>query len=256
MTTFGDVSWARSTNGGRLGAIDRLRQTFAAVRFRLRSKLAGQPRVVGASSPEEIDRMIREVELPETTLVSRAAALVEELGPPVLANHALRTFAWGGLLGVRDGLAWDRETFALGALFHDLALARRTSNVPCFAVDSACQAADLLAEWDAPSAQQAKVADAISMHLRISVPPSVGVEAYLVNAGAAVDVVGARLAEVPPASRAHVLGLYPRDGIEDYLLEALGREAKANPRSRIGLWVSLGFLDRVSVARHRFGGRR
>lgn len=253
MTTFGDLAWGNATRGGQLGALDRLAQTFAAVRFRLRRKLAASPSF-GARSAGEIERMLSELELPHTEVVARAAALVEKLGPPALACHALRTFAWGGLLGLRDGLVWDRETFALGALLHDLGLAQRREDVPCFAVDGARQAADLLSTWGASDARRTTVADTISMHLRVAVPTTAGVEAHLVHAGAAVDVVGARLAQIVPKLRAIVLARHPRDGFEDYLIEALRREAATHPKTRIGLWVSLGFLDRIAATRRMFGG--
>ena len=70
--------------------------------------------------------------------------LITSLGPRPLANHALRTWAFGCVLGLRDGLTFDREVLALAALLHDLGLARRTPETTCFAADGAIQAVELL----------------------------------------------------------------------------------------------------------------
>jgi hypothetical protein len=192
--------------------------------------------------------MTAELELPRTAAVESATSLVERLGPPSLANHALRTWAWGTLLGLRDGLTWDRETFALAALLHDLGLAQRSKGVTCFAVDGAWQANELLHTWGAPEYRRNAVADAICLHLRVAVPPELGVEAHLVHDGAGVDVIGSRLSAIPPETRARVLAKYPRGDLKEFLAGVLGREGRENPSSRMGLWVSFGFLDRVRRA--------
>ena len=172
-----------------------------------------------------------------------------EKGPPALANHAYRTWAWGLFLGLRDGRSFDHESFALAALLHDLALPRRSGTSACFAADGAAQAQAELARWGAPREQQTCVGEAICLHLRTEVPVELGVEAHLVHAGAAVDLLGGgRLRAIPPRIRDHVLTTYPRGAVTSYLVERLARESAAHPDSRIALWVSLGFLKRIQAA--------
>jgi len=192
--------------------------------------------------------MIREVELPRTELVERAAALVTEVGPDALAGHAFRTCDWGSLLGMRDGLSWDKETFALAALLHDLALARRDDRVGCFAADGAKQAVSLLEEWNVAEPLRRRIGDAICLHVRIAVPPDLGVEAHLVHDGAGLDVVGRRLSEVEPELRRRVLERYPRGDLKGFLADFFVQEAEKHPESRMGLWVSSGFVDRIRRA--------
>lgn len=245
--TFGDVEWARR-GGGRLGWDERLGQIWEVVRFQLRERLRKRPRTVGASSPAELDRMMKEIELPKTELVGRAAALVTELGPDALAGHALRTFAWGTLLGLRDGLTWDRERFALAALLHDLALARRRDEIACFAADGAQQAMSALEEWGAREGERRAVGDAVCLHVRVAVPPSLGVEAHLVQRGAGVDVVGLGVRDLDPALVERVLARHPRGALKSFLVDAFTRDAARHPGTRMALWVSHGFLDRIRKA--------
>jgi hypothetical protein len=244
---FGDMDWARRS-GGRVSRVERLGQLWEVTRFRMAQWIRQKPRALGARSPDEIDRMLANVELPQTERVERAAALVTRLGPAALTGHVLRTFAWGSLLGMRDGLSWDRETLALAALLHDLALARRNDGVCCFAADGAMQAMTLLEEWNASEDVRHRVGDAICLHVRIAVPPKAGVEAHLVHDGAGLDVVGRRFSELEPELRRRVLDRYPRGELKTFLADFFARDAEKHPESRMGLWVSSGFADRIRCA--------
>jgi hypothetical protein len=245
--SFGDVQWAER-DGGRVSRGERLGQLWEVLRFRVGQRVRRTPRALGARSPDEVDRMMAEVELPRSEHVERAASLVAELGPEALTGHVLRTYAWGSLLGMRDGLSWNKETFALAALLHDLALARRDDGVCCFAADGAMQAMKLLEDWSVPEAVRRRVGDAVCMHVRVAVPPELGVEAHLVHAGAGVDVIGRRFSEIAPELRERVLERHPRGRLKAFLTDFFTRDAQQNPDSRMGLWIASGFADRIRRA--------
>jgi hypothetical protein len=248
MHRFGDMEWAARSDG-RVTGRERITQFLAAVRFRIRDRFRANPKALGCATPGEVDCLLREVELPSTALVEKATALVTALGPPALTGHVMRTWAWGTVLALRDGLSFDRETFALAALLHDVALARRTGGIVCFAADGAAQAVAMLGTWGATEAVQRAVGDAICLHVRVAVPVAYGVEAHLVNAGAAVDVVGgARWSDIPLEVKRSILTRYPRGELKSFLAQAFRREHRENPASRMGLWVSLGFLQKIAAA--------
>jgi hypothetical protein len=247
MGQYGDMTWAAATRGEVRG-MERFAQIARAIRFQIADAFRSRPREIGLTSAGEIDRLMREVELPATPLVAKASALVTELGPPALTGHVLRTWAWGVILGQRDGLAFDREAFALAALLHDVALSRRTRALTCFADDGAQQAVAALSQWGAPEALQQTVGNAICLHLRVTVPAQMP-EAHLVHAGAAVDVLGGkRFYEIPPELQVRVLARHPRLDLKRVLTEMLRKEHAEHPRSRAALWVSLGFVDAIHRA--------
>jgi hypothetical protein len=238
--TFGSVEWARAS-GGAVTGWTRLRQLRESIVFQLRDGLRRAPTEAGFSSAGEVERALREATLPETELVAACHALVEGLGPPALVGHVVRTYVWGTLLGLRDGLTWDRELFASAALLHDVALARRDDAFTCFAHDGAEQAKAFLEQHGVSEVSRARVADAICLHLRVEVPTSLGVEAHLVHAGAGLDVVGNRAREIPGDVRAAVLERHPRGDVVGVLVEAFRRERRLHPTSRVARWMSLGF---------------
>ncbi len=245
---FGSLAWATKTRG-ELRGLDLLVQQWQLVRARLanRSRRGDALGLPGFGSAAEVDRALREVELPASPTVTASLALVTELGPPSLTAHVLRTYAYGTLLGLRDGLRWDRELFAVSALLHDVALARRRHDHCCFAHDGADQAREFLAsQSDWPEARRDQVAEAICLHLRVSVPPSLGVEAHLVNAGAAVDVTGTRARQLSDEVRRAVLRRYPRGDLAETLIRVLNEELRRHPTARVSRWMRLGFGEFIS----------
>jgi hypothetical protein len=248
MIEYGTMRWA-ATTGGRLRGMARALQIVSAIRFQLVRRFQRRPQALGLGSAAELERLGESLVLPETPLVAQACALTVELGPPALANHAMRTWAWGACIALRDGLSYDRETLALAALLHDIALARRVPERACFAADGAAQADRELERWGAATSQRRAVADAICLHLRVDVPVRLGAEAHLVHAGAGLDLLGgAALRSLPPSARGAILAKYPRRDLKRYLVERLQQDAEEHPDSRIALWVSMGFLDRIRAA--------
>jgi hypothetical protein len=250
MTTYGTLEWARTTHGGRLGSVERAKQMAEAVKFQMAQRLRGQLKEVGASSAAQIELMMKEIELPNTELIRKATDVITEAGPREVLTHSLRVWAWAALFAVRDGRRdVDREALAVAALLHDLGLARRSDHsLSCFAVDSATQTESLLEDWGASKAFGEKVAEAICLHLRVAVPIELGVEAHLIHAGAAADVIGSGLNTIPTDVRAKVFEKYARGDFAGVFSKLLLEESKAHPDSRAALWVSLGFVDRIRKA--------
>lgn len=234
---YGSMAWVRQT-GGEVRGLERWGQLLRLLKARTALRFERAPTRLAMA---DVGRALDEVTLPDSKAVQGALAVITGLGPPALVGHGLRTFAWGTLLGLRDGLRWDREAFCLAALLHDLALARRDHSRCCFASDGALQSMELLATLGVDAVRRERIAEAICLHLRIEVPPSLGVEAHLVNAGSALDVVGRRAREIPKPVREAVLQRHPRGELPEVLDEALGAELRQHPTSRAGRWVALGF---------------
>jgi hypothetical protein len=236
--TYGTLGWARATRG-HLTGVERLRQLWLLAVAQWRSRR----RPPQGFTPDDLELALRETRLPETPLVAACHTLVESLGPPALVGHVVRTFVWGTLLGLRDGLTWDRELFAAAALLHDVALANRRHTFTCFAHDGAEQALAFLEAQGVEPARRDHIANAVCLHLRVEVPTSLGVEAHLVHAGAGVDVVGRRLDELGPDVRRAVLERQPRLDLVDVLARAFRDEHRRHPTARISRWVQAGFLS-------------
>jgi hypothetical protein len=192
------------------------------------------------------------IALPDSAL-SRAALnhCVEQCNASVV-NHSLRCYAWGVLLGAREGRRFDHEALAVASLLHDVELGRTERRADfactCFACAGAEGARVFLAAQAAAVPLTDVVSDAIALHLNPYVPPGAGVEAHLLNAGAALDVVGAASSNLAPQDRTRVLDAYPRLGFKAHMVEAMGRERAAAPDTRAGLLMRLGLRAMIASA--------
>lgn len=244
MSTFGTTRWGLR-RGGRLTAIERARVIIALVSRRLAASFAG-PGTTMARFDEA------STALPDSSLTRDALAHAESECAPAIFNHSVRCYAWGALLAEARSLRFDRETLAVAALLHDIELGRTERRdalaCACFACAGALAARRYLQRQAVAPKQGDLICDAIALHLNPYVPPAAGAEAHLLNAGAALDVVGAGLSALHADDRARVLAAYPRIGFKRTMCAAMERECAAGPETRAGLLMRLGFASMIAAA--------
>lgn len=187
---------------------------------------------------------------PQDSLSRHAWKLAQSTQPTWLVQHALRTYAWGGLLALQGGLQPDRSVLFAACMLHDVGLTPHADSPPdhCFAVRGARYAQVHLRPY-ANSAQSLAVANAISLHMDLHVSLAQGTESHLLQAGASIDVVGQRLRTIPQPVRKAVLERYPRMGMKQALCQCMHQEALQAPRTRLGWYAKrLGFLQLIEKA--------
>lgn len=189
---------------------------------------------------------------PDSTLCRAATALLHAAAPPVLVAHCERTWRLGAaLLGPR----WadcDQEVVYVAASLHDLGL---LTDEPLAAAASgfqdvgasACTDLVLLHTGDSLRAELAHAA--IALHLELSSADDPRPEVAAVHLGAAADVLGARLDQLPVDVLDAVLEAWPRTGFAAWLSAAMEREAERRPGSTAGRYVrQLGLLELIAAA--------
>ncbi|HVU76511.1 MAG TPA: HD domain-containing protein [Gaiellaceae bacterium] len=175
---------------------------------------------------------LEHLSVPDTGPARRVEEICREASSPSLVNHCFRSYAWGALLGVRDGVAWDAELLYAASMLHDLGLTPPYDRGGCFERDGADAARELLGElgWDAARAGAA--ADAIYLHMH-TVGEDDSPEARLLDLGTAVDVRGVRFGDVPAAPQRLVLDLFPRLGFKEHFIELFEDQARRKPHCTV-----------------------
>lgn len=239
---IGDAAWIVRTDGN-LSRREELTHQAKALRV-LVADLPGRLRFLRDSSddaPFDVD-----IDVPDTALARAATAWVAQTHDPWLLNHCLRTWAFAVLLGRTDDIEANDEMLYLACLLHDVGLTDEGRIGPgeacgCFAVHGAQAARDKLVELGADPLLAAEVADAIGLHLNATVPLSHGPTAHLLSAGAGLDVVGIRAADLGRAAVTAVLRAHERAGFVDSLLAVFRRELAVRSRGRLGAFWRGGF---------------
>jgi hypothetical protein len=168
---------------------------------------------------------------PDSSLTRDAEDAAKDLLTPALLNHSRRSYAWGAAIGALQGITFDRELLYLAAMFHDTGLPSPIPHVD-FTVHSAAVAREFADGHEVPAKDREVVANAIAMHHTPGVGVESGAEAYLMSAGAGVDVFGLRSDEVPDAVRTSVVRDYPRLGFKREFAGLIRAEAEQVPRGR------------------------
>jgi hypothetical protein len=188
---------------------------------------------------------------PDSSLAREAQDIVRELSSPALYGHCLRTWAFAELFAQRDRTTHDAELLYLACLLHDLGLTHEHDGsdptAACFAVEGARVAQAFLRSQEVPDERARTVAEAISLHLNVTVPARLGIEAHLLSKGVSLDVVGRRLHQISPAVATSVNERWPREGFAAELTTLTTRQAKIRPRSRSALLHRLGFVGLINA---------
>ena len=192
-----------------------------------------------------MSEVIAGIRIPDSKLAREAADLLREHGSPLLLAHSLRVYLFGAIRGRHRGWAVDHELLYLGAVFHDLGLtAKYRSPDHRFEVDGANAARDFLRAngIDEPTAEL--VWDAIALHTTREIPWLKRPEIALLNGGAATDVIGVGLDEIPTGDRDAVLAAYPRVDFERGIIRAFSEGCASKPETAF-LTMSADVLERT-----------
>jgi len=185
---IGSIEWTERT-GGVLTARECLTLARPLLRGELRI-LAGRLAMVlrmhsGRRSSIDPSSLVP----PDSRLARDAEVAAQDLLTPALLNHSSRAYTWGAAIAALHGITFDRELLYLAAMFHDTGIPSPVPDVD-FTVRSAAVAREFTDSHHVPADKRELVANAIAMHHTPGVGLESGAEAYLLSAGAALDVFG------------------------------------------------------------------
>lgn len=184
--------------------------------------------------------------VPDTTLARRALEHITLLNSPVVLNHALRTYAFGAVLGDRSALKFDKELFFLGAVLHDIGLSDIYADDPgSFEWAGSKRAATFCSENGLSAERTDILHDAVALHSSVGIAHKREPEIALVHYGAGLDLMGMRLGEIPPTALEAILERYPRTDFKCGFGEVVRDQARRKPKSHIAGHVAVGLPERI-----------
>jgi hypothetical protein len=195
----------------------------------------------------EISNPIAGVGIPDSRMARDATQLVRDTESDLLFHHSTRVYFWGALAGRRKGLAFDPELLYVAAMFHDIGLtARYRDSQLRFEVDGANAAREFLRGHGIPEAEVERVWAAVALHTTPGIPEHMHPDIALVQAGAAMDVVGHGYHDLTAEQREAVIAAYPRGSdFKHEMIEAFYQGMKHRPDSTFGTFNDdiLAFKD-------------
>jgi hypothetical protein len=188
---------------------------------------------------------LEQLRVPDTAAAREAEEVSRASSSESLVNHGLRSYAFGALIGIADGLRFDAELFYVASLLHDIGLTETYDRGGCFESDGADAARELLEDLGWPVDRADRVGRAIYLHMHdvaAEEPP----EAHLLAFGTSVDVSGWRLDDIDEALRDAVLQTYPRLGFKRHFLALFEDQAARKPQCVVHAYLhERGGADRI-----------
>lgn len=239
---IGSLTWVNGT-GGRLTPAER--------RALIRPLLAAQVRIVAGRTAAALRvNTGRRATVPPAALrrphsVLTQAAEIEARHrlSPALLNHSHRTYLFGAALAHLENVDVDLELLLAAALLHDTGLKPPTPDVD-FTRASAKVALEVAERVGLSTAATQVVRDAIALHHSPDVTLQAdGPVAYLLSAGAALDVVGMRAWALPRGLLDQLARDHPRLAFKREFASAVAAEAAAVPGGRMDLLRRYGAFD-------------
>jgi hypothetical protein len=220
---LGTLAWARAT-GGILDRRERVRMIASGLGLLLTSLPARVRQTLGVRSAKAIRADLDRLPVPDSAAARRAEDLLSGTGSVLTVNHSHRSYVWATLLGMLADRRPDQELLYVASLLHDLTLTDRyrdgVPEIRCFGGKGAVMAARFATqEWGWSDRRAEALGDAICLHLNTSVPPEQGVEAHLLHAAAALDVIGHGHWMIAPETMSAVIARYPRAGMKEHGLQ-------------------------------------
>lgn len=245
--TVGTVEWTECT-GGRLKPAERRGLVGDLVRVQI-GNVVGRLVLLAHLDPGRRSYVPPARLLPPDSPLTRAAHDVAvRLLPATLVNHSYRTYRFASAFGELEGLEVDTEVLFAAALLHDtgLVLAQGEDD---FTLASARTARDVAEQVGLSTAATRTLQTAITLHHSPRVPLAAGPVAYLLAAGAGVDVAGARCWALPPSVLADAVRDHPREGFKTYFTRAWAAEAARVPQGRVRVLRRYGaFTAAIALA--------
>ncbi|HYP44204.1 MAG TPA: HD domain-containing protein [Propionibacteriaceae bacterium] len=236
--TVGTASWVQRTSG-RLTPAERRALLRPLARTHVQNAVGRLRLALGVHPGRHAYLPPDRLTPPDSALTRAAEQCARRILPVPLLNHSYRTYLFGRALGELESADVDTELLYAGALLHDTGLMNPVGQAD-FTLTSSRLAREVAEEVGLSTAATDTLLTAITMHHTPGVTAEAGAVAYLLSAGAAVDVIGLRCWELPPGGLSEAVREHPRSGFKNVFTEAFQREAARVPEGRARLLLRYG----------------
>ncbi|MDR7188170.1 hypothetical protein J2Y46_000986 [Microbacterium sp. BE35] len=176
-----------------------------------------------------VPKEVAGVRIPDSALAREATDYVRSISPPIVFNHALRTYVFGELVARIRNQKPDSELFFLGSILHDLGQTAGYIGKERFEVEGANGAATWLRSRSVDESRIDVVWDAIALHTSVGIVEYKRPEVSLVSTGAVIDLMGWEGAGLDGEQALAVAEAIPRGNFTREYQIVMGEQSRRRP---------------------------
>ncbi|AIG30338.1 hypothetical protein IA01_07630 [Flavobacterium psychrophilum] len=232
---IGDFNWGKKT-GGKLDGFGKIYFAFQAIIEKQNNK---------KFSPKLFLSNENDFKIPDSAIIKHTIEFLKDTHQQFLINHCFRTYIFGNIYSKKENIPFDKELLAIASLLHDIGLTpdhqNKHSNCNCFAIESAIETGLFLESLEQMEKDKIEtIQNAIALHLNIKVSKNLP-EAYLLNKGAAIDVIGQYYNNFPVETMSKIVQNYPRLEFKNKIHVLMKQQCAIRPQSRMPFLYQHGF---------------
>ena len=178
---------------------------------------------------EVATRILADVSLPNTPLISRAIEFAREQSEPYLFNHVMRSWLFAAILAQRKQTAHDGEVLAAITILHDVGLAEAFNGPLRFEVEGANAARSFVRHEGMDERRAQVIWDGVALNSTPSIALHKGTEVALATMGIGLDWGGWGYEAVADAEMASIIEAFPRLGMKERFTQAVCRMVEKRP---------------------------
>ena len=171
---------------------------------------AGNTASPGSKPPSSPTRLLADIAVPDTPLVSRAIEYARDSSEPYLFNHVMRSWLFAVTLADLRGTRYDAEVLAVATVLHDLGLAKAFSGPLRFEVEGANAARAFVRKEGLDERRTQLIWDSVALNATPSICLHKETEVALCALGVGVDWGGWSYESIANVRMARIVDAFPR----------------------------------------------
>jgi hypothetical protein len=176
-------------------------------------------------------RLIADVGVPDSPLITAVIEHAQRLSEPYLFNHAMRSWLFAEAIGRTKGIDYDREVVAIGTILHDIGLTASVSGPNRFEVNGADAAMSFIKGKGLSDRRAQLIWDLIALNSTPSLALHKEPEVAVGTMGIGLDYGGFGVETLPVADVERILSAFPRLRMKQQFSETCCRLVTAKPET-------------------------
>lgn len=183
-------------------------------------------------------KQIAGIRIPDSEIAQKAMRIAYKFSDETLFCHTMRTYVFGAMAANARRWKFDEEASFIASILHDLGITDEFEKNDRFELVGADAAKNFLQTENYPPEKTELIWDAIALHTSAGIAMRKEPEVAIVHIGAAMDVFGLGLNNLPKFLLDEIIENLPRNDFKNYIVKKLINNVEKFPDTTNATWLS------------------